>query len=85
MMMNKKDVRVLFMGTPEIARGCLEQLVEDGFNVVAAFTRQDKPVGRKQVMTPPPVKLYAQEKKIPVYQPKSLKGEEEIKIIEKLA
>ncbi|MEG2928550.1 MAG: methionyl-tRNA formyltransferase [Oscillospiraceae bacterium] len=73
--MNKKDVRVLFMGTPPIAKGCLEQLVEDGFNVVGAFTRQDKPVGRKQVMTPPPVKEYAMEKGIPVYQPQNLKGD----------
>ena len=52
-MKNKKDVKVLFMGTPEIAKGCLEQLLNDGWNVIGAFTREDKPVGRKQIMTPP--------------------------------
>lgn len=74
-MNNKSDVKVLFMGTPEIARGCLEQLVNDGWNVIGAFTREDKPVGRKQIMTPPPVKVCAMEHNIPVYQPKTLKGE----------
>ena len=73
--MNKKNVKVLFMGTPEIARGCLEQLVNDDWNVIGAFTREDKPVGRKQIMTPPPVKVCAMEHNIPVYQPKTLKGE----------
>ena len=73
--MNKKDVKVLFMGTPEIAKGCLEQLVNDGWNVIGAFTREDKPVGRKQIMTPPPVKVCAEEHGIPVYQPKTIKGE----------
>lgn len=73
--MNKKDVKVLFMGTPEIAKGCLEQLVNDGWNVIGVFTREDKPVGRKQIMTPPPVKVCAEEHGIPVYQPKTIKGE----------
>ena len=73
--MNKNQAKVLFMGTPEIAKGCLQQLVEDGFNVIGAFTREDKPVGRKQIMTPPPVKVYALEQNIPVYQPKTLKGD----------
>ncbi|MBQ7006519.1 MAG: methionyl-tRNA formyltransferase, partial [Oscillospiraceae bacterium] len=73
--MTKKDVKVLFMGTPEIARGCLEQLVNDGWNVIGAFTREDKPVGRKQIMTPPPVKVCAMEHNIPVYQPKTVRGE----------
>ena len=63
------------MGTPEIARGCLEQLIDDGYNIIGAFTREDKPVGRKQIMTPPPVKVCAQQHDIPVYQPKTLRGE----------
>lgn len=82
--MDKKDISVLFMGTPQIAKGCLEQLVKDGYNVVGAFTREDKPVGRKLTLTPPPVKIFAQEKEIPVYQPKAIKGEA-IEIIEKLS
>lgn len=73
--MNKQTTKVLFMGTPEIARDCLEQLIADGYNIIGAFTRQDKPVGRKQIMTPPPVKVLAQQHNIPVYQPKTLKGD----------
>ena len=73
--MNKKDAKILFMGTPDIARDCLAQLLADGWNVIGAFTREDKPVGRKQIMTAPPVKQLAEENGIPVYQPKTLKGE----------
>lgn len=75
MAMNKKETRVLFMGTPQISKGCLEQLIKDEYNVVGVFTREDKPTGRKQILTPPPVKTYAIENNIPVYQPKNLKGE----------
>ena len=63
------------MGTPDIARDCLSQLIEDGYNITAVFTREDKPVGRKQIMTAPPVKTVALDHGIPVYQPKTLKGE----------
>jgi len=73
--MNKNEARILFMGTPDIARDCLAQLIEDGWNVIGAFTREDKPVGRKQIMTAPPVKELALQHNIPVYQPKTLKGE----------
>ena len=73
--MNKNDAKILFMGTPDIARDCLGQLIEDGWNIIGAFTREDKPVGRKQIMTAPPVKQLALEHNIPVYQPKTLKGE----------
>jgi len=73
--MNKKDAKILFMGTPDIARDCLAQLIEDGWNIIGAFTREDKPVGRKQIMTAPPVKELALQHNIPVYQPKTLKGE----------
>ncbi len=73
--MNKKDVNIIFMGTPSIARDSLKQLIEDGFNVTAVFTREDKPVGRKKIITPPPTKILALEHNIPVYQPKTLKGD----------
>ena len=73
--MNKNDARILFMGTPDIARDCLEQILADGWNVIGAFTREDKPVGRKQILTAPPVKELALQHNIPVYQPKTLKGE----------
>lgn len=73
--MNKNETKVLFMGTPDIARDCLAQLIEDGWNIIGAFTREDKPVGRKQILTAPPVKELALQHNIPVYQPKTLKGE----------
>ncbi len=74
--MNKENTRILFMGTPEIARDSLEELIKDEYNIIGVFTREDKPVGRKQIVTPPPVKVLASENNIPVYQPaKSLKGE----------
>lgn len=65
--------RVLFMGTPEIAATVLERLLSDGHNVVGAVTREDKPKGRGGVLTPPPVKVLAAERGIPVYQPSTLK------------
>ena len=64
------------MGTPEFAEVNLRALVEGGFNVVLCCCQPDKPVGRKQILTPPPVKVYALEKGIEVYQPNTLKTEE---------
>lgn len=61
------------MGTPDIAAKCLEQLVNDGHEVVGAVTRQDKPKGRGHKLVPTEVKAYAITKDIPVYQPESLK------------
>ena len=66
-------MRILFMGTPDFARSILEKLHNDGENIVAVVTQPDKPWGRKQVLTPPPVKQYALEKNLPVYQPVTLK------------
>lgn len=67
-------MRIVFMGTPDIAEAALTGLLRDGAHeIVAAYTREDKPVGRRQVITPPPVKVRALENGIPVYQPKTLK------------
>ena len=66
-------MRILFMGTPDFARSILEKLHKDGENIVAVVTQPDKPWGRKQILTPPPVKQYALENGIPVYQPLILK------------
>ena len=71
-----KDVRILFMGTPDFAVPCLEALVREGYQVVAAVTQPDRPVGRKQVLTPPPVKEAAQRHGIPVLQPERIKTAE---------
>lgn len=68
-------MRILFMGTPEIAATCLAALRNDGKNIVAVVTREDKPKGRGGILTPSPVKVYATENGIPVYQPKTLRDE----------
>ncbi len=68
-------MNVLFMGTPDIAATALAALIEDGVNIVGVVTREDKPRGRKMVLTPPPVKVLAQQHGISVYQPKTLREE----------
>ena len=72
--MEKKDLRIIFMGTPEFAVGTLKRLVESGYNVVAVVTQPDKPVGRHQDnLQPSAVKRYALEHDIPVLQPIKMK------------
>ena len=61
------------MGTPDFAVPSLQALIDAGHEVCAAYTQPDKPQGRKQVLTPPPVKVLAQQYGIPVYQPATLK------------
>ncbi len=69
-------MRILFMGTPDFALFSLRALVEAGENVIGVITQPDKPKGRGYTLTPPPVKVYALEQGLPVYQPNTLKGEE---------
>jgi methionyl-tRNA formyltransferase len=66
----------MFMGTPEISATCLERLLADGHEVTSVITREDKPRGRKMVMTPTVVKTLAIERNIRVYTPATLRGEE---------
>ena len=61
------------MGTPDFAAECLGALLRSEHRVAAVFCQPDKPQGRKQVLTPPPVKVLAEEHGVPVYQPASLK------------
>ena len=68
-------MRIMFMGTPEIAATCLDRLIADGHEVVAVVTGEDKPRGRGKVMTPTAVKALALEREIPVYTPKTLRDE----------
>ena len=70
-------MKVIFMGTPDFAVPCLEKLIEDGHQVEAVFTREDKPVGRKKVLTAPPVKEVALKHEIKVFQPKKLRDNPE--------
>ena len=77
-------MRIVFMGTPDFALFSLRALVEAGENVIGVITQPDKPRGRGYVLTPPPVKVYAMEQGIPVYQPTTLKGEEFASLLEAL-
>ena len=73
-MMNKKDLRIVFMGTPEFAEFTLRRLVEGGYNIIGVVTMPDKPMGRHgSVLQSSPVKKYAVEQGIPVLQPEKLK------------
>lgn len=66
-------MKIVFMGTPDYAAVTLEKLISAGFNIAAVFAQPDKPVGRKHILTPPPVKVLAEENNIPVYQPDTLR------------
>ena len=72
------------MGTPEFAVPSIKMLVENKYNVVAAVTQPDKPKGRGNKMTPPPVKVYAQENDITVLQPEKIRTGEFYKQLEAL-
>lgn len=69
-------MKILFMGTPDFALFSLKELCENEYNVIGVVTQPDKPKGRGYILTPPPVKSYALEQGIPVYQPTSLRTEE---------
>lgn len=72
--MNKEDLRIVYMGTPDFAVESLKCLVEGGYNVVGVVTMPDKPMGRHgSVLQPSPVKQYAVEKGLRVLQPEKLK------------
>ena len=75
--MDKKDMRIVFMGTPEFAVESLKALVEGGYNVVGVVTQPNKPVGRHQeTLQPPAVKVYAESVGLPVLQPVKMKDAE---------
>lgn len=74
--MNKEDLRIVYMGTPEFAVESLKCLVEGGYNIVGVVTMPDKPMGRHQdVLQPSAVKQYAVEQGLKVLQPVNLKDE----------
>lgn len=75
--MNKKDLRIVYMGTPEFAVESLKRLVEGGYNIVGVITMPDKPMGRHgSVLQPSPVKQYAVSQGLKVLQPEKLKDEQ---------
>ena len=69
-------MRVVFMGTPDIAATCLKQILEDGFDVVGVYTQPDRPKGRGMKLVASPVKELALERGIPVFQPEHFKDAE---------
>lgn len=77
-------MNIVFMGTPDFAVGCLERLYKDGHNISGVFSQPDKPKGRGYTLTPPPVKEAALKLGFTVYQPKSMRDGETMKIIEEL-
>src|SRR5512143_892946 len=70
-------LKIVFAGTPEFAAVALRALLDSRHQVIAVYTQPDRPAGRGRKLTPSPVKCVAQEHNLPVYQPLSLKDEEE--------
>lgn len=73
--------KLIFMGTPEFSVGVLTMLYNEGYEILAVVTQPDRPVGRKRVWTPPPVKEEAVRLGLPVIQPEKLKGSAELQEI----
>ena len=71
-------MRVVFMGTPEIAATCLTKILEDGFEVVGVYTQPDRPKGRGMKMVYPPVKEVALAHDLPVFQPENFREDETV-------
>ncbi len=68
-------MKILFMGTPDFALASLRALCEAGEDVIGVVTQPDQPKGRGYALTPPPVKVYAQERGLPVFQPATLRDD----------
>ena len=73
--MKNQSPKIVFWGTPEFATPSLEALFKNGHNVVSVVTNPDEPAGRKNVLTSPPVKVWAEKNNIPVLQPDNLKSD----------
>ena len=69
---------IIFMGTPDFSVPVLRQIINDGYNVIGVVTQPDRPVGRKRVLTPPPVKVEALKHNIPVFQPEKIRDRVEL-------
>ncbi len=77
-------MRVVFMGTPDIAATCLKRILSDGFEVVGVYTQPDRPKGRGMKMVFSPVKEVALEHGIPVYQPDTFREDETVETLRAL-
>ena len=74
-MSSKKDLRIVFMGTPDFAVTILKKLVEESFNIVGVITAPDKPAGRGRKLKSSAVKIYAESQNLNILQPTNLKSE----------
>ena len=72
-------MRVVFMGTPDIAATCLKRILADGFQVVGVYTQPDRPKNRGMKLFPSPVKEVALEHNLPIFQPENFREEETVK------
>ena len=70
-------MNIVFMGTPDFAKEALEELVKAKHNILAVVTNKDKPQGRGMKLTPPPVKSYALEQNLKIFQPEKVKNNTE--------
>ena len=82
--MKGKDLRIVFMGTPEFAVASLRRLVEEGYNIVAVVTTPDKPAGRGQKIHESDVKVAARELGLPILQPEKLRDPEFVEAMQAL-
>jgi methionyl-tRNA formyltransferase len=73
--------KIVFMGTPDFSVPVLKRILADGYEVIAVVTQPDRPVGRKRIMTAPPVKVEAEKHGIPVFQPEKIRRKEELEPI----
>ena len=78
-------MKILFMGTPDFALFSLKALAASDNEIVGVVTQPDKPKGRGYALTPPPVKVFANDMGYPVYQPATLRGEEFASLLEELS
>ncbi len=77
-------MRIVFMGTPDIAATCLKKLLEDNFDVVGVYTQPDRPKGRGMKLVAAPVKQVALEANLPVFQPENFREEETVQALRDL-
>lgn len=74
-------MKTVFAGTSIFAVEILRSLYESGHEILCVITQPDKPTGRKKILTPGPVKIYAEENNLPVFQPEHINDEESVKYI----
>ena len=77
-------MRVVFMGTPDIAATCLKKVLDDGFDVVGVWTQPDRPKGRGMKLVASPVKELALANNIPVFQPENFRADEDVQALRDL-